>query len=158
MTARLIVGWGNPVVGDDGFGWRAIDLLEGRLHAREDIDLRKSSTSGMRLVEAFLGYDEVILIDAAITGEPVGTVARLDWSSAGGGWTDRGGHDEPFLTALARGRTLAPDRFPRRITVYRCAIERETQWRDGLSPAVEAAAHESARRVLEEIEEGIAVG
>lgn len=158
MTKRLIVGWGNPVVGDDGFGWRVVDLLADLVGDRVDVELRKSSMSGMRLVEAFLDYERVILIDAAITGEPVGTVGREDLSPVAAAPADRGGHDEPFLAALARARTLAADRFPREITVYRCAIEPETQWKDALSPAVEAAAHAAAQHIRGEIEEEVAVG
>ncbi len=158
MKRRLIAGWGNPLVGDDGFGWRTIEILSTLFADREDLDLVQTSTSAMRLVERFLDYEKVILIDAAVTGEPVGTIVRTELSPTAVDGEGRGGHDEPFLAALRRGRELGAERFPREVVLYRCTIELEAQWKDTLSPPVEAAARAVAHRVRQEIEEGVAVG
>jgi hydrogenase maturation protease len=69
MTSVLIIGIGNPLRGDDGLGWRAIEELGRRLPpaAAELLTVQQLT---LDLVEPVRDADQVIFIDAAAPGPP----------------------------------------------------------------------------------------
>ena len=50
----LVVGLGNPILGDDGVGWRVIDELDGMEHA--EASLQQACVGGVSLMEIMVGY------------------------------------------------------------------------------------------------------
>ena len=84
MARVLIIGFGNPLRGDDGLGWHAVEQLRPTL-ANEDAETLACLQLTPELAEAVAQSERVIFIDAALR-EPPGevNVARLDpvWSSA----------------------------------------------------------------------------
>lgn len=66
----LVVGVGNLDRGDDGAGLWAIRRLHG---ART-----KEVTDCTQLIEIWADEADVVVIDAMVTGAPVGTVSRFD--------------------------------------------------------------------------------
>jgi hydrogenase maturation protease len=81
----LIVGLGNPILGDDGIGWRVAEEAQRDLNgatydfgASHQIDFDFLSLGGIRLMEHLIGYDRAIIIDAINTGErPIGNVSNF---------------------------------------------------------------------------------
>ncbi len=72
----LVVGLGNPLLGDDGFGWRAAEQVEQQTKGLVEIDYL--AVGGLTLMERLIGYEHVILIDVISTGQsPVGSVRCL---------------------------------------------------------------------------------
>jgi hydrogenase maturation protease len=70
---RLVLGCGNPDRGDDAAGPLAAERLRAMgVHAQEH------SGEGLSLIERWRGCDEVILVDAVITGQPPGTLTFWD--------------------------------------------------------------------------------
>ncbi len=65
----LIVAYGNPLRSDDGFGWRAAELLRRRLSAVET-EVACVYQLTPELAAAASGADLVIFIDAACHGQP----------------------------------------------------------------------------------------
>ena len=77
MTAdRLILGIGNVLMGDEGVGVHAIEMLR-RLPWPEDVDLVDGGTGGFHLLSYLQDYPRVVMIDAAADGRPAGTVGVL---------------------------------------------------------------------------------
>ncbi len=76
MTDRrpVVIGLGNPLMGDDGLGLAALDLLR---HAPVGADLVDGGTWGMNLLPVLESADRVLLVDAIRTGAPAGTIHEL---------------------------------------------------------------------------------
>ena len=69
----LVVGLGNPILGDDGVGWRVIDELDRLDHA--DASLQQACVGGVGLMEILVGYRRAIIVDAIIDpGKTPGSV------------------------------------------------------------------------------------
>jgi len=60
----LIIGWGNPLRGDDGVGWRAAELLSGTL-AGHDVAVRVSHQLMPELAEEISRSEFVVFIAAS---------------------------------------------------------------------------------------------
>ena len=73
----LIMGIGNLVLQDEGFGVHAVQRLAKRGVHNPDIDLLDGGTAGLHLMGYLRNYDRVVVIDAALDGNPPGTVRRL---------------------------------------------------------------------------------
>ncbi len=63
----LVVGLGNPILGDDGVGWRVIDELDELDH--EGASLQQACVGGVSLMELLVGYRRAIIVDAIIDPE-----------------------------------------------------------------------------------------
>ena len=72
----LILGIGNYLMGDEGIGVHLAQIL-GRKIDSEDIDVVDGGTGGFHLLEYFEKYDQVILIDATLDSNPVGTIRLI---------------------------------------------------------------------------------
>ena len=61
---QLVIGWGNPIAGDDGIGPRAAEIIAGQVP--DDVQVLTTSYAGLRLVETMRGYDRVLIADVHI--------------------------------------------------------------------------------------------
>jgi hydrogenase maturation protease len=153
----IVVGLGNPVLGDDGVGWRVADEVEAALGvAREAgrtvpaVRVERLGVGGLTLMETISGYDTAILIDAAqFPGRPVGEVDSGPFSNLGGSGAGHldSAHDVSLDSALELGRRLGAD-LPDRIDTVTIQIEAKDEFVEGLSPAVEAAVPEAVAAVM----------
>jgi hydrogenase maturation protease len=73
----LVLGLGNPILGDDGVGWRIAAEIQAQAEKRAPtVEIDVASLGGLSLMERILGYGRVILVDAMQTGSvPEGTVS-----------------------------------------------------------------------------------
>ncbi len=103
----LLIGLGNPILGDDGVGWVVADTLSQTRLPNLEIDCL--SLGGLSLMERMIGYDQVILIDAVVTDQyPLGHVLVFplsDMPERAGGHTTAA-HDTSLLTALRVGEQM----------------------------------------------------
>ncbi len=76
LTLMLIIGCGNFRRGDDAAGV----LVAERLRAR-GLEVTVCSGEASELIELWRGVDAVIVIDAVMTGAPVGTIHEWDGES-----------------------------------------------------------------------------
>jgi hydrogenase maturation protease len=145
--ATLVVGLGNPILGDDGVGWRVVEALERRLarnneDARSDGDVEfdRLAVGGLSLMERLVGYDRVVLVDAILGPEPPGMVFARPLSEVASrlaGHLDSA-HDAPLTEALSAGRALGAH-LPDEITVVGVAARHVDEFDERLSPPVAAA-------------------
>jgi hydrogenase maturation protease len=159
----IVVGLGNPILGDDGVGWRVADELVARLENERaagrpfpGVDVERLGVGGLRLMELLSGNDAAILVDAAeFPDRPAGEVrvSPLDeLPDHGGGHLDNA-HDATLVTALALGRRLGAE-LPARIDAVTVQATATDTFGEELSPPVEAAipaAVEAVLRLLREI-------
>jgi hydrogenase maturation protease len=136
---RLLIGVGNPGRGDDGAG-RAVAR---RLAARDDcvFEVRECSGEATSLMDAWSGFEEVVLVDACrgagpsgsvhrIGPEDVDRVARLQHAST---------HSLGVAAAICLARALGT--LPSRLVIYAIAVGHSREG-EGLSREVDRAVHE----------------
>jgi hydrogenase maturation protease len=154
----IVVGLGNPVLGDDGVGWRVVDEVEALLEAARsagrsmpEVELERLGVGGLRLMEFLTGFEVAILVDAAeFPDRPAGEVrswALEDLAEFTAGHLDSA-HDASLVTALALGRGLGAS-LPDRIHTITIQAHRTDVFSEQLSPEVAAAVPEAAQAVIE---------
>ncbi len=74
----LVLGLGNVILGDDGLGAAAVAKVESRYRIPEGVRLEDGGTLGLALLDMIAEARNVILVDAVRTGDPPGTLVRLD--------------------------------------------------------------------------------
>jgi len=72
----LILGLGNPLLGDEGIGVRVVEELKG-LELPDGVVVVEGGTTGLGLIGLMEGYERVIIVDAADMGHPPGRVVRF---------------------------------------------------------------------------------
>jgi hydrogenase maturation protease len=152
----LVIGLGNPILGDDGVGWRVAEEIARRTPNQPDIEVDYVSLGGLSLMERLTGYERVILVDSMFTGKnPVGTVSQFVLSDIPDLTTGHSAsaHDTSLHNALKVGRNMDIP-LPRDEDVLFVAIEAENvyDFSDTLSPPVEAAVNQAAGAVLQLID------
>ena len=151
----LIVGLGNPILGDDGVGWRVAEQVQARLHSGpndlEDLEVECLSLGGLSLMERLVGYQRAIIIDAITTRQyPPGTVTCFSLETL----PDRAmghttaAHDTSLQTAIAVGRSMGAP-LPERITIVAVEAERIFDFSEDLTPEVAAAISPAEQLVLD---------
>ena len=65
MAKVLIVGYGNPLRGDDGVGWRAAERLRGAIRD-PDVEIHALHQLTPEVMEALGRADRAIFIDACV--------------------------------------------------------------------------------------------
>src|SRR5512138_579375 len=106
----LVLGLGNPILGDDGAGWKVAEAVQ-RLIANRlpPVEVDFASLGGLSLMERMLGYSQVILIDCLETGaDALGTVKSMrlaDLSNPSAGHS-ASAHDTSLITALETARSM----------------------------------------------------
>lgn len=133
----LVVGLGNPHLGDDGVGWKVAEALKLRLPESARADVACLSLGGVGLMERLIGYDHAILVDALEMDAPLGTISVLKLSQLPrfSGFHVHGAGDMSLLEALELGRDVGA-RLPSEVVVVGIAAEHIHAFREGLSPQV----------------------
>lgn len=132
----LILGIGNPLMGDDGAGIHAVRMLaESKLP--DNVTVLEAGTPGWGLVEWIKDWPSVVIVDAVRMGQAPGKWQRFDASEvrliAGQGAFSL--HEMDLAGGLALAQAL--DLLPKHITFY--GIEPETTDQGMmLSPCVSA--------------------
>jgi hydrogenase maturation protease len=139
-AGTLVLGLGNPVLGDDGVGCRvATELLNSTDLRGAEVDTFEKG--GLSLMERILGYRRVILVDAVTTGTlPRGTVRVFplgELPNPGAGHLNSA-HETSLQTALDVARQLKAA-VPEEITVVAVETERVFDLGEELSQEVTAA-------------------
>ena len=160
MSPLLVVGVGNDFRGDDAAGLFTVRFLRRFLRRflhtatqeadLPDVDVLEQSGEGAALVEAWRGYETVILVDAARSSAAPGAVHRFE-VGAGPLPALLAGRlsTHAFGVAGAVEMARALDRLPPRLIIY--AVEGKTfDLGAPLSPEVKEAARELAGRLLRE--------
>ncbi len=127
MTKTLVIGLGNPILGDDGVGWRVTEEVARKTKKCKDIEVDCLSVGGLSLMEHLTGFQQVILVDAIYTGQkPIGSVSQFKLSelpdvNAG---HSSSAHDTSLRNALNVGRSMNIE-LPEDDDVIVVAIEAE---------------------------------
>lgn len=140
----LVLGIGNYVLQDEGFGVHAVKALAD-VELPESVDLLDGGTAGLHLMGNLRDYDRVIVIDASLDSYPVGTVRHLK---------PRFGEYPPLVTAHEIGlkdtlEALQLTGYCPEVDLVVCSVEKYTSLGTELSPAVAAALPQALSLVSE---------
>jgi len=149
----LVIGLGNPILGDDGVGWHVAEAVARLTSERPEVEVDCVSLGGMSLMERLTGATRVILVDAIFTGNaPVGTVRQLTLGDLPDLTTGHSAsvHDTSLHNALSVGRSM-DIALPDDEAVIIVAIEAENvyDFSQELSPAVAAAVPQAIQCVMD---------
>lgn len=143
----LIIGLGNPILGDDGIGWRVAESVK-KHYPPAEIDCL--SVGGLSLMERLIGYQKVIIIDAIQTQNgSIGQVYTLPLESLpdlSSGHTTAV-HDTSLQTALHLGRMMGA-KLPNEVMVVAIEADRVYDFSEELTEPVKKAIPEATRAVL----------
>ncbi|HUK20310.1 MAG TPA: HyaD/HybD family hydrogenase maturation endopeptidase [Gemmatimonadales bacterium] len=73
----VVIGLGNPIMGDDGIGIAALERLRDTWDVPDDVELVDGGTWGLTLLPIIEDAGAVLLIDAIDTGSAPGTDAVI---------------------------------------------------------------------------------
>jgi hydrogenase maturation protease len=147
----LLVGLGNPIMGDDGVGINVVRLIKSKVQSQDGIEFKELSLGGLRLVEELLGFEEAIIVDSVSSDEAVGKISEVTPEQLKNSRYSSSPHAMNFATALELYKKLKPESIPTRIRIFTIAINSEYTFNDRLSPQVEEAAQRLANLVVDEI-------
>lgn len=103
----LVLGMGNPILGDDGIGIAVAKALEGKVSGA---DVAVSAMIGLDLLDLMAGYERVFLVDAMCTkgGDP-GEVRKIAPQAGPGTMHLFNSHGLHFFEILEMGRRCGMD-------------------------------------------------
>jgi hydrogenase maturation protease len=152
----VVVGLGNAFRGDDGAGLLAAERLRERLAAGAPaglVEVHQHEGECDTLLELWRGAPSTIVLDAARTGAPPGTITRFDVSERPLGkalGSGGAGHLVDLAGAIELARALG--RLPSRTIVL--ALEGERfELGTQLSPAVATGVAELVEAAARELDE-----
>lgn len=73
----VVLGMGNPLMGDEGVGGAVVRRLAEGARGGEGVDFIDAGTAGMSILHLLLDRHKAVLIDCAFMGEPPGTIRRM---------------------------------------------------------------------------------
>jgi hydrogenase maturation protease len=147
----LVVGIGNPYRSDDGAGLAVARRL--RSAAPPGVGIEELDGEPLAMVDLWETDDEVVVVDAVVSGSPPGTVHRFDAVAdpvPPPAFRLRGTHTFSVAEVVDLARAIG--RLPRRLVVY--GIEGEGfRAGTGMSEPVAAAVPDVVSRIVRELAE-----
>lgn len=77
----LILGIGNILLSDEGFGVHAVKTLQERFQFPPNVAVIDGGTGGLSLLSELKDKDYLFIIDAVLLGEKPGTIAQFSYDS-----------------------------------------------------------------------------
>ena len=151
----LVVGVGNLLRRDDGFGIVVAQRLEALGNLPAGVRVTETGIAGVGLVQDLMdGYDALVIVDAVSRGGAPGTLYLLEPGVPNiRGWTDE--ERRAFLADLhqvgpskALGLAAALGVLPPTVRILGCEPAECDEAEIGLTPAVAHAADLAVERVL----------
>jgi hydrogenase maturation protease len=145
--STLVVALGNPLLGDDGVGWKVVERVQAE---RPEVEVDYLSEGGLGLMERLVGYDRAIVVDAInLPGVPTGQVRVFRLEELANPFVGHLGssHETSLLTALELGRALGAH-LPSEIWVVAVQAQAVYDFSESLSPEVAAAVPEAVSQTL----------
>ena len=147
----IVIGLGNPILGDDGIGWKIAEELASVIGQDSSVEIDTAALGGLSLMERMLGYDRVVLVDSMETGQgPVGSVQTFPLASLPDPMAGHSAsaHDTSLITALQTAKSIGAD-IPKRVDVVAVEAQNVYAFSEELSAPVAAAVPVAVQAVLD---------
>lgn len=149
MARTLVLGVGNPLMGDDGVGILAVERLRQEYELPDEVTAVDGGTWGMNLLPLVEAAEELILVDAIRQGDTPGTQIRLERDALPRYFAHK---ISPHQIDLREVLALAEWRgtLPRTLVAFGLEPER-VEMECALSPPVAAQMDELVARVADQL-------
>jgi hydrogenase maturation protease len=157
-SRTLVVGLGNPILGDDGVGWKVAEELRASLEPDSSVDVEYLSLGGISLMEHLIGYERAILVDAFALDGPIGSILVFKLSELPNysAFHTTSAHDTSLQNAIKLGRSMGAQ-LPEDITVVGIATRHIYDFSEELSPPVAQAVPQAVRIVQDWLKQIVTV-
>lgn len=135
-TKSLVCGIGNPMLKDDRAG---IEVAERIADSALDVDTEVIYGVGFEINDKLMGYNDVVIVDAAKIGRPPGTITEVTIEEI---FTDHNlttSHAVTLGSTLKIGYELFPDEMPKKLRILLIEAEDYFEFTKDCSPAVVCA-------------------
>jgi len=134
----LVLGMGNDLMSDDAVGLKVAERLKQSIDD-PDVEARETCLAGLQLLDLFVGFDRVIIVDAIKTGTAkAGDVRVLSLHDLDSGSPPISLHHVELPTVLTLGRALGA-KMPDRVRIVGVEAKDVNTFGGGCCPEVEAA-------------------
>ena len=158
LMKTIVIGLGNPILGDDGVGWKVAEEVQKQITSPptpllagegSEVDVEFLSLGGISLMEHLIGYERAILIDALNSNQETGSVivSKLNEMPDYSAFHITSVHDTSLRTALQLGKAMGAS-LPGEITVVGIATQHVYDFGEELSPPVAEAIPKAAQIVI----------
>jgi hydrogenase maturation protease len=145
----LVLGVGNPLMGDDGIGPRVVELLQSGYEFAENVELLDAGTMSFSILNLIREADHLVVVDAVRnTGRPAGTVMRMTPEQIAPNQIRHSMHDVALIDVLEAVELMGYAPSAVAIAVQIANMEEAVL---ELSPNVEAAVPIAAAAALGEL-------
>jgi hydrogenase maturation protease len=142
----LVCGIGNPMLKDDRAGIEVAERIAGSCLK---VDTEVIYGVGFEVNDKLMGYDDVIIIDAAKIGYPPGTITEVTIDQI---FTDHNlttSHAVTLGSTLKVGYELFPDDMPQKLRIFLIEAEDYFEFTKECSPMVEEAISKVVELIME---------
>jgi hydrogenase maturation protease len=145
----LVIGLGNPILGDDGVGWKIAEEVKQQLDSDSPVDVEFLSLGGLSLMEHLVGYERAILIDAVTSDQEIGSVivSNLNEMPDYSAFHITSAHDTSLQNALKLGRSMGA-KLPKEVIIVGVATDHIYDFSETLSPPVAQATAKATKIVI----------
>ena len=131
----LIIGLGNPIIGDDAIGCICAQEIERTIDKSVPVEVDQFYRGGISLMERIIGYDRVLIINSTIgSGNGIGSVSTLGINDLPSKNTSSA-HDASLKDAIEFGKSLG-EYLPETIKIVTVGIEAKFEFSEKLSNEV----------------------
>jgi hydrogenase maturation protease len=145
----IVIGLGNPILGDDGVGWKVVEEVQ-RQWQGAGVDFEFLSLGGLGLMEHLIGYQRAILVDSFASEDDLGSILILKLSDLPNysAYHTASAHDTSLQNAIELGRSMGAD-LPDDVEVVGISTKHIYNFSEELSPAVAEAVPFAAHIVMD---------
>lgn len=150
----IVIGLGNPILGDDGVGWKVVEEVKKQLTPALPVDIECLSLGGLGLMEHLIGYQRAILVDAFASEDQSASILILKLSDLPNysAFHTTGTHDTSLQNALELGKSMGAQ-LPADINIVGIVTKRIHDFSEELSPLVADAVPFAAHIVIDLLEQ-----
>ncbi|MDK9709363.1 MAG: hydrogenase maturation protease [Desulforhopalus sp.] len=145
-TKSLVCGIGNPMLKDDRAGIEVAERIE---RSGLAVDTEIIYGVGFEVNDKLMGYDDVVIIDAAKIGYPPGTITEVTIDQI---FTDHNlaiSHAVTLGSTLKVGYELFPDEMPKKLRIFLIEAEDYFEFTKECSPKVTEAISRTVEMIVD---------
>jgi hydrogenase maturation protease len=151
--ALVVLGIGNVLWADEGFGVRCVEALQARYTFAPHVQLVDGGTQGLYLIPQVHGAHRLIILDAVDYGLAPGTLKLVEDDEVPRflGAKKMSLHQTGFQEVLALAQLMGS--YPERVLLIGCQPEELEDYGGSLRPCVRAALDEAVALAVQRIAE-----
>jgi hydrogenase maturation protease len=153
QATTLILGLGNELVSDDGFGPAVAEACRRQFVGRGDVHIETTAAAGFNLLALLESCSQALIVDVIQTGQYApGTVMEWPLHAASAGRTLGGSHQMDLQQTISLGRRVGQP-MPHTIRLLVAEAKDLKTIHEGLSPELEAAVPAAVERLAAWVED-----